>query len=202
MAMKLNGPEKLAAIVIAVALILALCGGCGSNEARIEQHGSGTAEIDQKQGVLVIDEVKKLIEAQVTGKIDELNAKLEARVGTQEKTDNSTVAGNQNKADAQQAGLFNFSFQEVVGGGLGLSVLMAFTILLYAMRKQNERTERARADREWSETERDWLQENARLRMASKELLAPEYKPVPPPEACRRGWWPTSKCRMEAAQSQ
>ena len=172
-------------------LLITLCSGCGSMDAKIQQHGDGTAEVKQQTAAVVVDEV--------VGKLlAKMEANVEARAGTQEKTDQSIAGRDKTQADHQQAGLFNLSWTEIGTGAGASAALIGVALWLYSWRKQNERTESARSDEDRRETERKWLDMNGMLTMAGKQPLPLDYMPKPWPEPCRRGWWPFSKCREAA----
>lgn len=198
--------ETLLMIAVLILYLLVFAqAGCIGSTAKIEQTGQGNkSSTDASQNVARIDRLVAQMDA--TFKLLE-SLQLEARAGTQETTESSTVGGDQTKADAQQAGAFNFSWQDAgTAGGIGVGV-MSLSILLYSLRKNaydmKVLEEKARLNNELIELWDTLINANERLLSHGKQPMSGEHLPrlAFDSEPCARGWLPWSKCGREGGKS-
>lgn len=164
-----------------------LCG-CAGPSPTVTQTGAGNqSSVDTSQQVARIDKLLTAMEAN-------LNLLAEIKAGTQEKNDATTAGRDAAAVNTQQAGIFNVSLGEAVAGGSAVAGVIGVGLWLYALRKQGEREVLREREADREETNRAWLHGNMSLRMAGRDPLPMEYRPLSSDEPCNRSWRPFAKC--------
>lgn len=184
--------ETLLMVGVLILLLVIAKAGCIGSTAKIEQTGEGNSSTtDASQNVARIDKLAADID--VTLKAIEA-LQIEMRAGTQEKKDSTDAGRDASAVNTQQAGFFNVSLGEAVAGGSAVAGVIGVGLWLYALRKQGEREVLREREADREETNRAWLHGNMSLRMAGRDPLPMEYRPLSSDELCIRSWRPFAKC--------